>query len=558
MKRWLPLIIVVVAIVGLVGWRLAGKKEQEAQLATSSKDRASGPMSVSYAVAGPRELDQTLDAVGTIVSPYPVKISPKIAGVVTYLQVREGDHVKAGQIVAKLDPDTITGTVAANAANVAMAQEKYAQSKLTQNPNTVGVRTGIDQQLAAVNSAVANLNQVTENRNARVAQAQAAVTDGDAKIGSAKAALAGAQANLGSANANLKNAKTKLNRDLDLYKQNYIAAQDVDDQKTAVEVAAAAVDVAQKGVDAADQAVTSATAERNASQNQLDITKKQANADIAVAKAAVQNANATLALAQANRSQIPAYKANLDALKASVRAARGVLNASKMQLSDTDIASPIDGTVTQRTIDPGALAQPGAPMLTIEYLQWVYFNASVPVENAREVAVGQTARVTIDSIPGKTFTGPITQVGQVADPTSHQVVVQVKLENKQLMLRPGMFGHLGILVSRVRADVVVPREAVTKNPDGTATVVLVAPGDIAKTVQVVLGRSDSRGYEVTSGLQPGDKVVSMSFATLTDGRKLNLNGVSEAEGSFRINKVTLPAPSGSGKGESRKAAGASP
>ncbi|MHB8636135.1 MAG: efflux RND transporter periplasmic adaptor subunit [Fimbriimonadaceae bacterium] len=547
MKRWIVILVFVAAIVVLVGWRMAQKGAINKQLASSAKQRSSGPVSVSAAIAGPRSIEQTLDAVGSIQSPYNVKLSPKVSGLIDYLQVREGDRVTAGQVLIRLDPDTLTATVLQNKANVAQAQERYAQAKITQNPTDVGVKTAISQQHAAVDTARANLNQVTQNYNARVAAAQAAVTDGDAKIAEATASLASANANLGSAKANAKNAQTKLDRLLSLYKQDYVAAQDVDDQKTLVEVANAAVDVAQKGIDAATQGVRSATAERDASQNQLDITKKQADADVKVAKAAVVTATQSLKLAQANTAQAPAYQASLDALHAGVQAAQGTLKASEVLAGDVNITSPIDGTVTSRTLDPGSIAQPGTPILTIQFLKWVYFNASIPIEEGSQVFPGQKVTVDLDALPGRTFEGKVAQVDASADPTSHQFLVLVKLDNSGMLLRPGMYGHIHIVVNLKRAAVTVPREAVTTDPDGTSSVFVIDASNKAHSVPVKLGAHDAHGFEVLDGVKAGDKVVSLTYQALADGREVNVTGVSEPEaGGFGVDKLELTPHGGNG------------
>ena len=114
----------------LFSWRLSlwlvGGSSKSNRLISEAKAaatlRTTGPVAVAIGVAGPRAIAQTLDAVGTIQSPYTVKISPKIQGLIDYLQVREGDPVKAGQVLIKLDPDTLNATVQQNVANVAMAK----------------------------------------------------------------------------------------------------------------------------------------------------------------------------------------------------------------------------------------------------------------------------------------------------------------------------------------------------------------------------------------------------------------------------------------------------
>jgi HlyD family secretion protein len=554
MKRWLILGVVLVAIIALVGWRLVKKSGVDNQLKAAAALRTTGPVSVSVAIAGPRAIAQTLDAVGVVQSPYNVKVSPKVQGLIDYLQVREGDEVKAGQVLVRLDPDTLAATVNQNAANVAMNQERYAQAKITQQSTNVGLHSAIQQAKAAVDQAQANLNVTEQNVDARLAAAKSAVTDGDAKIKQAQATVASAEATKQSAEATLNNAETLLNRDLELYRQNYIAAQSVDDQKAAVAVAKAQVNVAQKGIDAANQAVESATAERNATQSQYDITKKQAAADVADARAVLHSTRNALRTAEANISQSPAYIANLRALDAQTKASVGTLKASKVLLNDINLTSPVDGTVTSRALDPGSIAQPGTPILTIEFMNWVYFNASIPVEDSAHVYEGQPATVTLDALPGRKFPGTISHVDRSADPTTHQFIILVKLDNANHVLRTGMFGHISIVTSSVRTDVAIPREAVTTNPDQTTTVMVVDSSNVAHLRTIKLGISDAVGFQVLDGLKEGDKVVSLTYNTLKDGRKVEIKAVSKVtEGGFGVDLMetaptSLKSSSGSNGG----------
>jgi HlyD family secretion protein len=545
MKRLLIFGIPVLFIIIVAGWRLHTKQVQNADLKSAATSGSTGPLSVDYAIAGPRDIKSVVSAVGTIQAQYAVKLSPKIQGLITYLEVREGDPVKAGEVLVRLDPDTITAAIAQDKANVANAKFNYTNALIKQNPANVSVNTTIEQGRAGLQSAQANLNQVTQNYGARLAQAKSTVTDDNAKIDQAKATVESAKANLQSAGASRDNAQTLLNRDLELYKQNYIAAQDVDNAKTALAVAVAAVNVAQKGVDAANQTVKSAVAQREGAQDIYDETVKQANADIQTAKATVATSQATLKYDVSNSAQKPAYVAQLQALQAQINAAEGQLHSAETQLADTNLSSPVDGTVTARTADPGTMSQPGTPVLTVETLKAVYFNASIPVEQSRTIFMGQSAMVTLDALPGKTFTGAVDHVDKSADPTSHQFTVLVKLTNPGLLLRPAMYGHLTIVTSSTHADVTVPREAVTTADDGTSSVVEITAQNTAKKVAVTLGASDSVGYQILSGVAAGDRVVSLVYSNLKDGRPLRPNGVTKQMGSgFSIATPTLPGSSG--------------
>jgi len=157
-----------------------------------------------------------------------VKISSKISGRINYLQVHEGDRVRRGQVLVRLDASEIEAEVRRQQAAVAEAEYRLAQAQINEGPTKTNVETQIKQQAAAVASAKADLAQVQENLASQVATEEADVADLQARAQSAQATIENARAHINSVKATLGNAVTRQNRILDLYKQGYIAAQDVD------------------------------------------------------------------------------------------------------------------------------------------------------------------------------------------------------------------------------------------------------------------------------------------------------------------------------------------
>ena len=520
MKRWFYLGIPLILLLALIGWKVVDKKKADQKLAAAQKAKSSAPANVRTATAGPRDILQVVQTVGSVQSPYDVKLSPKTAGPITFLQVREGDLVKAGQVLVKIDPSEARGEVLQNEANVAEAQQRLAQAQITQAPTVVGVNTNIYQQKAAVASSAADLNQVNAAYDLNIAVAKATVTDSQAKVSAAQSAVTNAKAQVESAQATFKDATTKYNRTESLFKQNFIAAQDVDDAKAAVDVAKAAVDVANGQLQSAQQAVTSAQAVLASSEANLRVVAEKGKSDIQDSRAKLTQNRQSLKLAASNRAQAPAYQANLDALRSAVTVARGQLGQAQSHLSDTDLVSPIDGTVTARALDPGGIATPGTPVVTVEYNKWVYVNASIPVEQSDQIYAGQNASITFDALTGQTFEGKINQVNASADPTSRQFNILIRLDNPKGILRTGMFGRVTIVTKKVPAPVTVPLEAVTTNADGTTTVTIVDKDSVAHVTPVKLGMQDSQGYQVLSGVNAGDQVVVLAYSAVQDGKEV--------------------------------------
>jgi RND family efflux transporter MFP subunit len=525
MKPWVWFVVIVLAIASLVGWRVksnAGKEEEGGA-------RARRTPVVETVPAGPASIADTIEAVGSLESPQRVELSPKSSGRIEYLQVREGDEVSVGQALVRIDQSEASAQVVQAQATLAGARARLAEARLGQGSNTVTVSSQIENQVAGVKSAEADLEQVKRNSESAVQSAKAQVSDADAKIKAADSQVANSEAVLSRERASLRNAQTKLERTQELYRQGFIAAQEVDDAKTAVDVQAGNVKVAEAQVASAKQARASAVSQHDVAKLQLAMAERKAQSDVAASEARLVQAKSALKVANANESQKPAYEENLAALNAAVESAQAQLDLARSAQSDTVLTTPIDGVVTARNADPGSLASPSQPVLEVQSLDWLFFRSSLPIEAVSLVKQGQTVEVTVDGSEGRTFQGTVTHVGLVADAASRQFDVQVRLENADRALRPGMFGHIKIVTKQVEAKVAVPKESVRETAEGKTAVVIDAEKK-ASVRKIVTGATDGKLVEVVSGIEAGEQVVTLSFMQLREGQTVELPKKDEMKG----------------------------
>lgn len=509
MKRWLVIIIPIAVLGSLISWRLGQERND---LAEQNQQRSAGgqmPAMVTLASAELRDIVSTYEATGSVEAPMSVKIAPKITGRISFLEVHEGDRVRKGQVLARIDASEIEAEVQRQMAAVAEARYRLAQAQMNENPTDVGITSSIRQQAAALSSARADLAQVEENYQSEVAAAQASLSDAQAKLASAKSSVASAQ-------ANLDNAKTRCNRIIGLYEQGFIAAQDVDDAKAAVAVQESALAAAQAQVD-------SAIAQREVASQRLSIAKTKGKADIESARARVKQAQASLDHAQANTSQKSAYRQSIAALKASVAAAEAGLSSAKAKRADTVLKSPLDGVVTGRHADPGAIASPTQPILSVQFINSVWISISVPEDVCAKLHIGQPAKISFDALPNEEYTASVAQINPSADPQSRQFTVRVAMENKGGRLKPGMFAHVSLETERVKSATAVPHEAIQNGKDGKY-VVTVGPDKKARHVPVAVGAVDDNYSAILTGLTPGDKVVTMSAMPVREGQTIIAGG----------------------------------
>jgi len=508
----------VLLAVGL-GMRYRDIQANSAKMTGDQSKRKNAPLRAETTVVGPKRLVKTLDLVGSVEAPLIVRLSPKVAGRILDVTVREGARVEANQALVQIDSTEVEGAVLQQRAALAEAQARLAQAQIGLGATDTSIQAQIRQQQAGLTSADADLNQQRQALGAQAAAADALVTDAAAKVASAESQVANAKADLNTAVANRDNATARKKRADSLLEQGFISKQDQENATTSLAVAESGVAGAQTRIDGANSALRSAEAQLASAKNQARITKSKAAADVTAAAARKSQAEAARDVARANNSQSDAYRQNLDALRATVAVAKAELAQAEARRADTTLRTPIAGIVTKRSADPGTIASTGTEVLVISSLDPILVAVPVPVEQSAVLKQGMSIPVTFDAVPGKTFTGAVTEINPAADATTRQFTVRIRLANPALELRPGMFARVSLVISESDAAVYVPRESV-RQVKGQSTVFVVGADGVVKAVSVDLGAEDATGYEVKSGLNAGDKIVSLAYAAPKDGQKL--------------------------------------
>lgn len=528
MKRLIAILLPLIILGAFIIWRLEAKRGEAAAMAQQRQARANATPQVCVEAATQRDILSTFEATGTLESPLNVKISPKITGRLEYLSVHEGDRVSRGQVLARLDGSQIEAEVRRQQAAVAEANYRLAQSQISQGPTTVSVATQIKQQGASLATAKADLTQVQKNSQSQIAAAEANVADIEARIAAADATIANAKAGISRVQASLSNASTHLSRLQGLLKQGYVAAQEVDDAKAEVAVQQASLEAAQGQLQSAQAARESVVAQKRSAEQQVSIAQAKAEADVEAARQKVKQTEAGVELARANTAQNPAYVQGLAALRASVAAAKAELASARAQRAETVLTCPLDGYVTSRLADPGSMATAGQPLLVVQFFKQVWVSVAVPDTVSAKMRVGQPLTVSFDALPGKPYTATVVQINPSADPQARQFTVRAALDNPTGDLRPGMFAKVSIVTEKAVGAVSVPREAVQRDEGGEFVNVVEAEG-AAHRRPITTGLASETHVAVTSGLQPGEQVITMCAVPLKEGQKVKTGAAAGGE-----------------------------
>jgi membrane fusion protein (multidrug efflux system) len=194
------------------------------------------------------------------------------------------------------------------------------------------------------------------------------------------------------------------------------------------------------------------------------------------------------------------------------------------------IRAPFSGILGIRKVNLGQYLAAGAPMVVLQSLNPIYVDFGVPQQTAAQVKVGSKLRVASEDLAGHGFTGRVTALDSVIDETTRNVQVQATLANPEGKLRPGMFVQVDVGVGAGRAAITLPASAISYAPYGDSVFVITDLKDPkGKTYRGVRQQfvklEGSRGDQVavTSGVNPGDEVVTSGVFKLRNGAAVQVN-----------------------------------
>lgn len=212
------------------------------------------------------------------------------------------------------------------------------------------------------------------------------------------------------------------------------------------------------------------------------------------------------------------------ASKAEYDNARTQLEVNKKSLANrlenTVLVSPIDGVITERNYDNGDMYG-GKPILVVEQISPVKMKINVSESRYAETNKNLDVKLQFNPYGEEEFTGKIDIIYPTINAASHTFPVEIKVENKDTRVRPGMYGRATVNFG-TKSRVVVPDVAVVKQAgSGNYYVFTYADGKV-KNNKVELGQRLGDRYELISGIENGSKVVVAGQTHLTDGAEVEV------------------------------------
>lgn len=270
--------------------------------------------------------------------------------------------------------------------------------------------------------------------------------------------------------------------------------------------------------------------------------------DAANERAALKQLEAQANLAELNRSRREKLykleaisKSDYDAAVSEAAAAKAGADAQRAKLAQKEIRAPFAGVLGIRSVNLGQYLAPGTPIVSLQTLDPVFFDFSLPEQQVALVQPGLSVSVHIDALPDSEFKGEVQAVEAQIDEATRNFKVRARLQNADLKLRPGQFGKVRLTLPGERQLLVIPRTAVSYNSYGTSVFVVqkmktpapkpekpmpgMPPHTDIEVVQRFIKTGDARGdyVAVVEGLKEGEQVATSGLLKLRNLQPVIIN-----------------------------------
>jgi HlyD family secretion protein len=473
-------------------------------LRRQNRSASAEPTAVTAAVTR-GNIEETVSATGHVSAKQEATLTFASSGRIDAVLVEEGQQVKAGQALARLDTTSLEWQVTRSQASLNTAQVRLEQARQPASQEDLASAQ------AALDSAMANYENVKAGPTAEdLASAQAALDSAKTnydkvKAGPTPADLASAKAALDSAKAALQQAQAAYDRIKD--------RPDVQLRQESLTLQNATIEYrrAQANYDAVANHPTaselaSAWAQVAQAKAQLSqLLERPTASELASAEAQVAQAQAQLDQLQA-RPDVQ----DVAVFQAQVEEAAVALSQAQSQLKDAVLSAPFDGIILAVQVNDGEWASPGAPAMILAATTPLILDVNVDEVDIAQLAEGQTAYLSFDALKGEKAAGTVIHIAPASTNVSGAVAyaVEIGVDPGQLPVRLGMTANVDVVVASADEALLVPNRAIEADrAAGRYYVTRQLPDGTIQRLEVRIGLRDETQTQILEGLNEGDRLV---------------------------------------------------
>jgi membrane fusion protein (multidrug efflux system) len=270
----------------------------------------------------------------------------------------------------------------------------------------------------------------------------------------------------------------------------------------------------------------------------VQLDTKQEQAQLAAAEAQSQWARVSIERMTGLRKKGIAAQADWDRADAEQKQADARVGEIRATIARKTIRAPFSGVLGLRQVNLGQYMEAGSPIVSLQALDPIYVNFSVPQQQIGGLRPGNEVRVTAEGLAGE-FTGKLTATNAVIDEATRNVQTQATVANPDGKLHPGMFVETKLGLGTASAVVALPASSINYAPYGNSVFVVedmknpkgqTYKGVRQQFVKLGMGRGDQ--VAVVSGVKPGEEVVTSGVFKLRNGAAVQVNNKTQPGNSL--------------------------
>jgi membrane fusion protein, multidrug efflux system len=261
---------------------------------------------------------------------------------------------------------------------------------------------------------------------------------------------------------------------------------------------------------------------------QLDTRQEQAQ--LAGAESALELARLNHERMQGLVKQDAVSRAEYDTAAATYKQAEARIGEIRATIERKTIRAPFSGVLGIRQVNLGQYLTGGDPVVPLQSLNPIYVNFAVPQQDTADMRIGRTVHITVGELGNGEFTGRVSAVDSVVDPTTRNVQVQATLANPGGKLHPGMFVQAQVMLGAAQNVIALPASAINYAPYGDSVFVVSdlknPQGQSYRGVRqqvVKLGAARGDQIAVLTGIKPGEEIVTSGVFKLRNGAPIQIN-----------------------------------
>lgn len=204
--------------------------------------------------------------------------------------------------------------------------------------------------------------------------------------------------------------------------------------------------------------------------------------------------------------------------RTDLEAQQAALELARLGVDEAVVRAPISGIIAERMVKTGNMVQMHSPTFRIVSFDPLLAVVYAPERELGRLEVGQDAALTADALGGETFTGRVERISPIVDPATGTFKVTIAVRDRSRRLRPGLFTRVAIATDTRGEALLIPKGALLREDDEAA--VYVVRDSLAFRQVVATGYETDADVEITRGLEPGARVVTLGQAALADSAKV--------------------------------------